>query len=186
MLMKVADSAPFGIYEMAEVEIVEPLGVEPSVYVPPAGEAEVDDFNAFALDWYGTIDALDHIVVTEGPWPQVSHVEDLVDRPTGAEEDAVSDVVVTDSEVSFTTQAVGLPHLVKVSFFPNWTVEGAEGPYRATPSLMVVVPTEDHVVLRFRNTWAENAGNILTLVGLGGLAWYGVRRRRGLATSATF
>ena len=185
MLMKVADSAPFGIYEMAEVEIVEPLRVEPSVYVPPAGEAEVDDFNAFALDWYGTIDALDHVVVTEGPWPQVSHVDDLVDRPTGATEDAVSDVVITDSEVSFTTQAVGVPHLVKVSFFPNWTAEGAEGPYRATPSLMVVVPTENDVVLRFRNTWAENAGNVLTVVGLGGLVWYGVRRRRGLATSAT-
>ena len=71
---------------------------------------------------------------------------------------------------------VGVPVLVKVSYFPNWTVSGGEGPYRATPSLMVVVPTDSEVTLRFQNTWAENTGNVLTILGLLGLVVTGVRR----------
>ena len=39
--------------------------------------------------------------------------------------------------------------LVKVSYFPNWEVEGAEGPYRIAPNLMVVVPTEQEVHLHY-------------------------------------
>jgi hypothetical protein len=67
---------------------------------------------------------------------------------------------------------------VKESYFPNWKVEGAEGPYRAAPSLMVVVPTEEHVVLEFRNTSAENVGMALTLIAFTGLAAYAYRRRK--------
>ena len=43
---------------------------------------------------------------------------------------------------------------------------------------MVVIPTESHVTMSFRNTWAENTGNILTLIGLGALGYYGYRRRK--------
>jgi LPXTG-motif cell wall-anchored protein len=59
--------------------------------------------------------------------------------------------------------------MVKVSYFPNWTATGAEGPWRATPSLMVVVPTQKDVVLEFRDTWAESGGKVLTVVGVGAL-----------------
>ena len=60
---------------------------------------------------------------------------------------------------------------------------GAEGPYRAAPSLMVVVPTEEEVTLEFRNTSAENIGMALTVISIGGLVAYAVvRRRSGRAT----
>jgi hypothetical protein len=179
-LTLVADSSPFGIYEMSSVSVVEPLTIEPAVYAEPetVASGQVDDFDAFALDWYGSMDLLDHVVVTEGPddWPRVSHVEDLVPTSTDVDPEAVSNVVTSNQEVSFDTTAIGVPHLVKVSYFPNWTVSGAEGPYRATPSLMVVVPTESHVTLRFHNTWAENLGNALTVIGLLGLAFVAIRR----------
>jgi hypothetical protein len=75
---------------------------------------------------------------------------------------------------------VGIPHLIKVSYFPNWTAEGAEGPWRATPSLMVVVPTSDNVVLEFGDTWAETGGKVATglaLAALIGVGVWSVRRR---------
>ena len=182
-LTPVAESPPFGIYELQHVSVVDPLLVRPSVYEEPAEAAEgvPADFDAFALDWYGTMDALDHVVVTEGPaeWDRISSVDDLSDEPTGASADAVTNVVATNNEVSFDTTAIGVPHLVKVSYFPNWTVTGADGPFRATPSLMVVVPTETHVSMSFHNTWAENGGNTLSVVGLLGLGYYGYRRRKG-------
>jgi uncharacterized membrane protein len=73
-----------------------------------------------------------------------------------------------------------MPHLVKVSYFPNWTVDGAEGVHRVAPSLMLVVPTQNKVTLQFENRWVENLGMALTVVTLIGLAAYGVvswRRR---------
>ena len=96
----------------------------------------------------------------------------------------MTDVVLDNHTISFSTTAIGVPHLVKVSHFPNWTADGAAGPYRAAPSLMVVVPTDQDVVIEFRNTWAENLGWLLTFVALGGLVVYGVvsrvrNRRRG-------
>ncbi|HZJ48196.1 MAG TPA: hypothetical protein VFD97_04060, partial [Acidimicrobiia bacterium] len=85
--------------------------------------------------------------------------------------------------ISFTTTAVGVPHLVKESYFPNWKAVGADGPYRAAPSLMVVVPTSEHVVLEFNNTSAENLGMAITIIAIAGLAAYSYRRRK-LTTSA--
>ena len=116
-------------------------------------------------------------------WRRVDEVEDRLSRtvPYPPAQNAVSDVVVEDNQISFTTSAIGVPHLVKVSYFPNWTADGAEGPYRATPSLMVVVPTSNEVVLEFRNTWAENLGmviSVVTLVGLGIFAALRFRRSR--------
>jgi hypothetical protein len=43
---------------------------------------------------------------------------------------------------------------------------------------MVVVPTQEQVVLEFRNTSAENIGIALTVLALGGLAAYAYLRRR--------
>jgi hypothetical protein len=87
-------------------------------------------------------------------------------------------VVLENHRISFTTTAVGVPHLVKVSHFPNWTAIGAEGPYRAAPSLMVVIPEQERVVLEYRHTWAETLGMIMTLLSLVSLAGWVVRERR--------
>lgn len=94
----------------------------------------------------------------------------------------VTNVETTDSSISFDVSRTGVPVMVKASYFPNWEVEGAEGPYRATPNFMVVVPTSKHVELTYGTTSAEWAGRFLTLIGvagLGGLVWWGMRRRRG-------
>ncbi len=57
--------------------------------------------------------------------------------------------------------------LVKVSYFPNWTVEGAEGPYRVAPNMMVVVPTENEVTLSFERSSSDVFFYLLTLLGIG-------------------
>lgn len=64
------------------------------------------------------------------------------------------------------TGRVGHPLLVKLSYHPRWRAEGADGPYLAAPSLMVVVPRQREVVLRYSDTWADHAG-----LGLSALAW---------------
>ena len=52
--------------------------------------------------------------------------------------------------------------LVKVSYFPNWEVDGAEGPYRIAPNLMVVVPTEQEVRLHYGRSSSDLFFYVLT------------------------
>ena len=101
-----------------------------------------------------------------------------MDVVPGGEAD-ISEIVLDDDLISFRTDAVGVPHLVKVSYFPNWEATGAEGPFHAGPSLMIVIPTQERVTLQFANGGVENLGWILTILGLAGVGagWVFYRTR---------
>ena len=60
-----------------------------------------------------------------------------------------------------------MPVLVKTSYFPNWKASGADGPYRVTPNLMVVIPTSTHVALHYGWTPVDGVAWLLTFVGIG-------------------
>jgi len=61
-------------------------------------------------------------------------------------------------EIRFKTNRVGLPHLIKVSYFPNWKVRGARGVYPVSPHFMLVIPRETEVVLTYERTGWDIAG----------------------------
>ncbi len=174
-LVELASAPPWTIFQLPDSDFVDIATFEPAVWDGGG------DFLDLSLEWYDDVDNMDHWLVADGPeeWIRVSAVADRFDihRPYSVTGE-VSDVVVEDHRISFTTTAVGVPHLVKVSYFPNWQADGAEGPYRAAPSLMVVVPTEEHVVLEFRNTTAENIGVALSVLTVGGLLAFGYLQRR--------
>lgn len=175
-LTRVAESPPFTVYELPPTSLVEAARFVPSVYDGS------EDFGDAALGWYDRRGFLDRWLVADGPaeWPRVADVADIPTVPESAE-GAVTDVVVENDRISFRTTAVGVPHLVKVSYFPNWQADGADGPYRAAPSLMVVVPTQEEVTLEFRSRLAEKAGVALTLIGLVVVAGVTIRNRREAA-----
>jgi hypothetical protein len=56
--------------------------------------------------------------------------------------------------------------LVRVSYFPNWKVDGADGPYRAAPNMMVVVPTSNDVRLHYSSATIDKVAYLLTLIGI--------------------
>jgi hypothetical protein len=201
---EMAVTGPFHIFRLPETDFVVPATKLPAVYDVPErgligslfgsetvpGEEARLTFYDMALEWYEDVDNLDRWVVAGGPdvWPRIDSLDERPDVELTVSEDAVSNIVVEDHRVSFTTDAVGVPHLVKVSYFPNWTATGADGPWRAAPSLMVVVPTESEVVLEFQDTWPEIAGKVLTLGGVGTLAVVGgvlIWRRRSGSEAAS-
>ena len=154
--------------------------VDVARYVPAVYEGE-EDFADVALEWYDELDTLDRWIVASGPeeWPDFTELEGPFDLGTALDTDdeVVSDIVIEDHRISFTTTAVGVPHLVKTSYFPNWEATGADGPYRAAPSLMIVVPTAENVSLEFSRTWTENLGMALSLAAFVFVVWWVSRSR---------
>lgn len=74
--------------------------------------------------------------------------------------------VVDEEKISITTDCIGKPLLVKVSYFPNWQVDGARKVYLASPDLMVVFPEKKEVVIWYGSTWMDFLGNALTLIAV--------------------
>lgn len=89
----------------------------------------------------------------------------------------VSNLTVYRDAMSFDVDQIGTPVLVRTSFFPNWEVTGATGPYRVGPNMMVVVPTSTHVEMTYGRSSVEWGGWILTFFGIVLALWLARRER---------
>jgi hypothetical protein len=181
-------SGRFTIYEVGTGDLVE---------VPRFRPVLVDDPNwrANALAWYANPNWLETPLVfasrkdraataafaAAGKPPFTTLPQEPLDRPG----ELAATTSRTGDVVSFRTDRVGEPHIVKVSWFPNWKVEGAKGPWMLSPGLMVVVPTQSEVRLSYRDTPVDLAGKALTVAGVGALLTptvlgrWRARRRKG-------
>lgn len=68
--------------------------------------------------------------------------------------------------VEFTTNLIGHPHLIRVSYHRNWKVTGADRIFLVSPSFMLVYPTSNHVRLYFGKSVFNYAGELMSLAGL--------------------
>ncbi len=88
----------------------------------------------------------------------------------------VSNISENESSISFDVDQVGSPVLVHTSYFPNWKVSGADGPFRVSPNLMVVVPTSNQVRLAYGRSTIELVSMFMTLIGFAALVFIGRSR----------
>ncbi len=163
--------ATWDIYLVKDSPLVTPLANDPVVLsgVKPGPSSWLGSaaHEGPALSWYTDPSKWSVELAQSGPadWPRtpVSDVRPTVKRVGTTR---VTAVTQTDSSVSFHVSRVGTPVLVKVSYFPNWHVSGADGPWRVTPNLMVVVPTSHDVSLTYGTSGADVLGLLATLIGL--------------------
>jgi hypothetical protein len=92
----------------------------------------------------------------------------------------VSNVNIGEESVRFSVDKVGVPVLVRVSYFPNWKVDGAKGPYRVAPNMMVVIPTSTDVNMHYGWNMLDYVAYLLSFAGI---AWIVVTRRRSKQTA---
>jgi 6-pyruvoyl-tetrahydropterin synthase related domain len=180
-LPEVARSGRFTVYQVGTGRLVEVPEFRPVLFDHP-------DWRGNGLRWYANQRWLQTPLVyasaddpaaraafaEAGPLPLTSLPRERLARPGELE----ATTSRTGDEIRFTTDRVGEPHVVKVSWFPNWRVEGAEGPWMLSPGLMVVVPTRSEVRLGYGDTWVELAGKALGVVGVAALLAPAVLRRR--------
>ena len=92
--------------------------------------------------------------------------------------DAVDGIVLDDGgTIRFRAAAPGIPHLVRISYFPAWRARGADGPYPAGPWFMVVVPRQEEVTLTYAVDLPRRLGSLITLATLVGLAGWAAAGR---------
>ena len=163
-LVPVASVDGMELYDLGETPLVVVLPC-----VAPVGRAEL---RARAASWFAAAD-------DDAPWPVADGSASRgVSCGGGAGAPrAPRDLVVEAERISFRAASPGVPHLVRVSSFPNWRASGAEGPFTAAPWFMMVIPTDAEVVLEFRPTWVERVG--WTLTGACVLVLLALSRRRG-------
>jgi len=73
---------------------------------------------------------------------------------------------ITKDSLTFETENIDEPHLVKISYFPGWKVKGAKGPYLISPAFMMVIPTQKEVTLTFGYNFWDRLGFTISIFAL--------------------
>ncbi len=172
------------IYLVRNAPRVHPLANWP-VVMRGLDNASQPHYLRYMTTWYDDPSDWDVYVAASGPasWARVPY--GATDLPvTPAPQAQVSDVVEHNASIDFNVSRVGTPVVVTISYFPNWQVQGAKGPFRVSPNLMVVVPTSHHVHMWYGFTPVDYEGWGLSFLGLVGLAMLVRRPRAALAVSS--
>jgi hypothetical protein len=176
-------STTWDIFEVRSAPLVTALTHEPAVLTNVGPEQK--SWLGPSVAWYDDPAQWGVELAAGGPaaWPRVT---------AGAKPPAVAVPPTTISHIttspsgstlSFHVSTVGTPVLVKVSYFPNWQASGAQGPWRVTPNLMVVVPTSHDVTLTYGTSTSNRVGlaasvaAALALVVLAVWPWWRRRHR---------
>ena len=184
-LTPIAQSGPWKVYEVANSDMVVPLTTEP--IVATGADSNRDSWLELGTSYFQHQEQWPGIPAASGPadWQRVALTKtgQTTDRtlatvapsapvqPTSLPAVTVSDVNTSDNSISFHVDQVGVPVLVKASYFPNWEVSGAKGPYRVAPNSMVVIPTSNEVTLHYGHTPTEYFAYFLSLLGIAGLVY---------------
>jgi len=197
-LTEVAVSGPWHVYELDREATALVVGLDHEPVVARGVEPTQDSWLDVASAWFSDPERWDVPFTVDGPdsWARVDvpaipyDEEDGTHRRYGDRDlpafparevrrAEVSDVRTGDESLSFRVDRPGTPVLVKVSYFPNWEVTGAEGPWRVSPNLMVVVPTSTEVSFHYARTTVDWSAYLLTALGV--LAAMGLWRRGPVA-----
>jgi hypothetical protein len=196
-LVLVASSGPWDIYEVTESVLIEPLTVQPVVVRGRPGDARERNLE-LGTSWFQHPEEWAAMPADDGPpaWQRISVQVDLERRegepggpgrkvdivepvepiePVALPPVEVTDVRVEQQSLSFSVDQVGVPVVVKVSYFPNWEASGALGPYRIGPNMMVVVPTATDVELTYGRSGADWLFTLLAIVGVALCVFWRVR-----------
>ena len=215
-LIKLAESGPWRIYQVADSDIVVPLDVQPVVVNGRDGDQR-ERFLELGTSWFQNQEGWAAMPADDGPddWQRIDVEVDMSQeipdptRPIGTVDDPntpdvveaadtrgrqvsivkpvqaidvveldeveVSNVDIEQQSVSFDVSQVGVPVLVRVSYFPNWEASGAEGPYRIGPNQMVVIPTDTHVKLTYGQTSSDLFFYGLTVLGIALAIFFRIR-----------
>ena len=145
---------------------VEPLKNEPFVYV-------TDNWKNVSLEWFKNADKNDIPIIflkkldkkDKDRFIFVVKDDDIskLSRYPVYPNCNVSEQV-SNEEILIHTDCIDQPLYVKVSYFPNWKVEGADKIYLAAPSFMIIYPQQENVRLYYGLTTIDKISYSLSVI----------------------
>ncbi len=111
--------------------------------------ADGGEWHRLSSDWIRSENSDVTIIYADLPYQKISDVNEIQKIPE--EPCTVSDERVSNEEITFSTDCIGKPLLVKATYSPNWQADGGKV-YLASPSFFVVVPEQSNVRLHYSNT----------------------------------
>ena len=201
-LTEVARSGPWVVYRVANSDVVTPLATQPVVANISSSNPR-ERWLEIGTSWFQHPETWTTPIADDGPseWQRIEVAVDESKREgepnsnnrrvdvvkpatpltqVPLEPVVVSNVNIGEESVRFSVDKVGVPVLVRVSYFPNWKVDGAEGPYRVAPNMMVVIPTSTDVNMHYGWNMLDYVAYLLSFAGI---AWIVVTRRRSKLTA---
>ena len=131
-----------------------------------------DDWRSTIVPWYlNETDLSVHVIWDRGEAAleefTLIDAENVINPPFVPANQAGSVISekIENERITFETTAIGYPHIIKVSYFPNWQAQGADGPFVISPSFMMVIPRQREVTLIYESTNSDIIGLILTIIG---------------------
>jgi len=189
----VAASGPWNIYRVLDSQVVVPLTVQPVVVNGRSGDQRERHLE-LGTSWFQNTDEWAALPADDGPanWQRIDVEVDLdrrignapgdpgrrvdivvptetievVDLEPVLEPVTISNYRMGDQTLDFDVSQIGVPVLVKMSYFPNWKVDGADGPYRVAPNFMVVVPTSTSVHMHYEASTSDHFFYFVSLLGI--------------------
>jgi hypothetical protein len=172
---RVARMPPYSVFRLPEEGLgyVEPLAFEP--VRSPRRDWRDKSYRWFTRKPFGG----PHLVFTDDPRFSTVETDEWLAPPARPLPGGVeAHATLAEESITITTNRVGHPLLVKVSYHPRWKADGADGPYLASPGLMVVVPRRSTVTLTYGRNASDAIGLALTLLAAAAAVFHLARRRR--------
>ncbi|MFH7880720.1 MAG: 6-pyruvoyl-tetrahydropterin synthase-related protein [Candidatus Aenigmatarchaeota archaeon] len=154
--------------EIDEFKVYELVGNNNYVVVPNFKPVRFSSKNwmEYSLKWFKNIDYLDIPLVFSDErnenFVDGYNIEVLPKIPL--ETNCKINEKIKNEEIRFETNCLGIPHLIKVSYSPNWKVEGASKIYLASPSFMLVIPEKNEVRIYFGLSFFDYIGIFFTII----------------------
>ena len=151
--------------------------VVPLVYKPVI--AATKEWRKLSYKWFRLGDLSvplvfkDKVAQNDGSRFQVVKDLDIRVLPKVASEPAgpVHELVKED-EILIEDASPGKPLLIKISYHPNWKVEGADEIYLASPAFMLIYPQKSTVRLYYGSSWPDYVGVLLSVMAILFLVFY--------------
>lgn len=163
-LKKLKDTGQFSVYKVENSSMVE---ISPDFII----EKKDKDWLKKSIEWFKGNDFTNPIVFGINN-EEINYLFDLKNKSLLISKNSASNIKPGRDYLEFDTKSIGVPHIIKITYFPTWRVKGAKGPFLVSPSYMMVVPTENHVRLYFTYGIMDWAGFALTVFGIGYLIYF--------------
>jgi len=156
-LIHLKDVNEFSVYEVPHSELV---ALVPKIELIKKQKGWLDK----SIDWYKSMDFSTFLVFYQNTREKNEISGFLKQQPLETKPIKIQEIK-KDSLV-FTTENLYQPHLIKITYFPGWRVTGAKGPYLISPAFMMVIPTQETVVLQFNYNLWDKIGMTLSVISI--------------------